>query len=244
MVGDDSQCEVRRDMTGQGKNGTLATHRTKAEAVYTFLREEILSGALEPGQRLTLAALSERLGTSMVPVREALMRLEREGLVEATPYRDIRVASMSIADMVELFGVRATLEGYAIRLAVQNEGQLIADHLEQINRSFERAAEDKDFSEVNNLNWEFHRFILDRAHNFHLRRFLEDIWSKCVRYRAGFRLIPGRDLSAVVEHDEIISAIREGTLDDVEKACRSHIEKAGLEMKSYLEAEEQKAQAR
>jgi DNA-binding GntR family transcriptional regulator len=231
-------------MASEQKSGTLAAHRTKAEAVYSFLREEILSGGLEPGKRLTLAALSERLGTSMVPVREALMRLERDGLVEATPYRDIRVAPMSISDMAELFSVRAVLEGHAIRLAVQNEGPLIADHLEQINRNFERAAKEKDFSEVNSVNWEFHRFILDRAHNFHLRRFLEDVWSKCIRYRAGFRLIPGRDIAAVTEHDEIIAAIRGGNLDDVERTCRRHIENAGREMISYLEPEENKVSSK
>lgn len=223
------------------KDSKPIRHHTKADAAYEILREEILSGALEPGERVTLAALSKRLGTSMVPVREALMRLERDGLVDATPYRDVRIASMSMTDITELFEVRAVLEGLAIRLAMQNEGQKIAEHLEQINRDFALASHEKAFSEVNALNWEFHRFVLDRAHNHHLRRQLEDIWSKCHRYRAGFRLIPGRDEAAVKEHEEIIQAVRKGLADEAEQACRRHISNAGDEMIAYLSKNQKQA---
>jgi len=215
-------------------------HRTKADLAFQFLREEILSGALEPEEKLTPAALAKRVGTSMVPIREALMRLEREGLVESMPYKGVRVAPMSIADVVELFSVRAVLEGHAVRLAGQNEGARLADHLEQINERIAYAASRKDYATLSEANWEFHRFILGRAHNFHLQRLLEDIWSKCSRYRAGFRLIAGRDEAVQHEHAAIIAAVRGGDGDEMEAACREHIRRAGEEMRLYLEAEAQR----
>lgn len=225
------------------EGGVLAKHRTKADTIHAHLREQILSGELEPEERLTLAALSQRLGTSIIPIREALTRLEREGLVEVMPYRAVRVAAMSIADISELFSVRAVLEGHAARLAAEREGERLANELEAINARFQAAAVRKDFAEVSVANWEFHRHMLDRAGNLRLGRILEDVWSQCERYRAGFRLIPGRDVSAVTEHGQIIAAIRASELDGVEAAVRLHIEKAGTEMIAYLEAEDQKAAA-
>lgn len=220
------------------QNDSAINHRTKADLVFQTLREDILSGSLEPETRLTPSELSKRLGTSMVPIREALMRLEREGLVEVESYKRTRVARMSIADLVELFSVRAVLEGHAVRLAGANEGSRLADHLEQINERIERAAGRHDYAELSDANWEFHRFILRSARNYHLVRLLEDIWTKCSRYRAGFRLIEGRDKAVKVEHDRIIAAIRGGDGAEMERQCRAHILKAGDEMRLYLEAEE------
>lgn len=213
-------------------------HRTKADLVFQTLREEILSGSLKPEARLTPSELSKRLGTSMVPIREALMRLEREGLVMVEPYKGTRVTPMSVGDLVELFSVRAVLEGHAVRLAGANEGSRLADHLEQINERIDRAANRKAYAELSDANWEFHRFIMRSARNYHLERLLEDIWAKCSRYRAGFRLIEGRDKAVKIEHDKIISAIRSGDENQMEIACRAHIERAGEEMRFYLEAEE------
>lgn len=218
-------------------------HRTKGELVYAHIREQILSGAFEPGQRLTLSSLAASLSTSMMPVREALMRLEREGLVAVAPHKDVRVAPLSLSDIEELFGVRAVLEGHALRLAAQNEGARLAEHLEQANARFQRALAAEDYGDVSSANWEFHRFVLDRANNHYLRRLLEDAWAKCLRYRAGFRLIPGRAKAAVREHREIIRAVRTGDLDLMERACRHHIETAGAEMFAYLAAEKREGAA-
>ena len=174
----------------------------------------------------------------MVPIREALMRLEREGLVEVEAYKGTRVAPMSVEDLVELFSMRAVLEGHAVRLAGANEGSRLADHLDQINHRIERAATIRDYSELSDANWEFHRFILRSARNSHLSRLLEDTWMKCSRYRAGFRLIAGREKAVKMEHDRIIAAIRAGDGAAMEDACRAHILKAGEEMRFFLEAEE------
>jgi len=213
----------------------MLKHRTKSEAVYDVLREQILSGVLLPDQRLTLNQLSTEFGVSLMPVREALMRLEREHLVDITPYKDARVAPLSLRDMRELLSVRGALEAHAITLAYEHEGVRLAEHLRQANRRFHRAIEAEDFAEANEANREFHDFIADRACNDHLRRLLDDVWSKCLRYRAGFRLVPGRGRAAAAEHEAIIAAIEAGETERMAILMRAHMDTAGREMAEVLE---------
>lgn len=213
----------------------MLKHQTKSEAAYTFLREQILSGALQPNERLTLARLSEDLGVSLMPVREALSRLARDGLVDITPYKDARVAAMSRRDVEDIFSVRAALEAHAVALAVERAGPALAEPLERINQRFAAAAEVPDFAAINDFNREFHVVILNSADNDHLKRFLEDAWLRCARYRAGFRLIPGRRTSAVAEHEAIVAAVRAGDAEGAARAARAHVEVAGRGMAEYLD---------
>lgn len=221
----------------------MLKHQTKSEAAYAFLREQILSGALQPGERLTLARLSEDLGVSLMPVREALGRLARDGLVDVTPYKDARVAAMSRRDVEDIFSVRAALEAHAMELAVRRAGADLAEPLETINARFAQAVERRDFTEINEANRAFHAVVLKAADNDHLARFLEDIWMKCARYRAGFRLIPGRSTSAVAEHAAIIVAVARGDADAAAAAARAHIDEAAAGMADYVDRITEPAEA-
>lgn len=213
----------------------MLKHQTKSEAAYAFLREQILSGALQPGERITLARLSEDLGVSLMPVREALGRLSRDGLVEVTPYKDARVAPMSRRDVEDIFSVRAALEAHAMELAVRRAGAALAEPLEAINARFAEAVAASDFAAMNDANRAFHELVLARADNDHLARFLEEIWMKCARYRAGFRLIPGRRTSAVTEHEAIIAAVVANDPASAAAAARAHIEEAAKGMAEYVD---------
>ncbi len=213
----------------------MLKHQTKSEAAYAFLREQILSGALRPNERLTLARLSEELGVSLMPVREALSRLSRDGLVDITPYKDARVTPMSRRDVEDIFSVRAALEAHAMALAVQRAGKELAEPLERINVHFAETVAAQDFAAMNDINREFHVLVLKTADNDHLTRFLEDTWLKCARYRAGFRLIPGRSTSAVAEHEAIIAAVRAGDGEGAARATHAHVEAAGREMADYVD---------
>ena len=213
----------------------MLKHQTKSEAAYAFLREQILSGALQPGERLTLARLSEDLGVSLMPVREALGRLARDGLVEITPYKDARVTPMSRRDVEDIFSVRAALEAHATELAVQRAGPGLAEPLAAINARFAAAVEAQDFAALGEVNRAFHVRLLETADNDHLTRFLEDAWLRCARYRAGFRLIPGRSTSAIAEHEAIIAAVRAGDAEAAGRAARAHVEEAGRGMADYVD---------
>jgi DNA-binding GntR family transcriptional regulator len=93
---------------------------TLADRVHQVLRERILQGAYEPGQRLNLTQLARDLQVSNTPVREAMARLERVGLVEAIPYSGPRVKRLSPAQVADLFDVRIALEELAVRLVAQS----------------------------------------------------------------------------------------------------------------------------
>ena len=88
-------------------------HLKKADIAYGYLRELIINGTFAPGQRLTLAEVSGACGMSHMPVREALLRLARDGLLESEPHKGVRVVELSLKEAKELFAVRTELEGLA-----------------------------------------------------------------------------------------------------------------------------------
>ncbi len=126
----------------------LAPYRTKAELVYAQLREQILSGGLAPGQRITLAGLAKQLQVSVMPIREAIARLEQEGLITLAPHKDTHVTDLSVRDVTQLFDIRGALEALAARLAAQNDAASCAERLVEAERRMRAAYERRDFHSI------------------------------------------------------------------------------------------------
>ena len=221
-------------------------HRTKVALAYEFLRERILSGELAPGQKLTLSSLAQLLGTSHMPVREAVLKLEQEDLVELTPHTGMRVTPLRPMDVRELFQVRAALEGLAARLACQNITNKVIAELQDKHNRFELCFRAEDFPGMADANWGFHQIILEAAGNSQLVRGLDDIWAKCFRFRAGYRLIPGRSESTVREHNAILECLRRRDEEGAARAAFQHSDQAGSDLFRTLsaaaEAEQDSAQ--
>ncbi|QQR38422.1 GntR family transcriptional regulator [Devosia rhizoryzae] len=212
------------------KQPTPILHRKKADLVYEYLREQIINGTYAPGQRMTLADLSQELGLSHMPVREALLRLEREGLLASEPHKGMRVVSLSLKDAEELFEIRCELEGLsAFRAATSGDTELVDDLL-SINGDFADAYGRHDFTAMGSANWMLHRRMLQAAGSAQLTRVLEDHWTSSARYRSGYQLIPGRAQQTIIEHDAIIAAIRDGDADAARLAARRHIQLAGSDL--------------
>lgn len=214
-------------------------HRKKAQLVYEHLREQIVNGTYPPGQRMMLAEVAAGLGLSQMPVREALLRLEQDGLLESEPHKGMRVSPVSLADAAELFEVRAELEGLATaRAANAGDPALVVD-LSAINASFARALENgPDYPAMGAANWAFHRRILAAAGNGQLTRMLEDIWTRSLRYRLGYQRIPGRARRTIAEHDAIIAGLRNGDAKTARHAAVAHIHKAGRELAETIRRED------
>ena len=214
-------------------------HRKKAELVYEHLREQIVNGTYAPGQRMMLAEVAAGLGLSQMPVREALLRLQQDGLLESEPHKGMRVSAVSLADAAELFEVRGELEGLAAsRAAASRDRALVAD-LISINMAFARALEDgPDYPSMGAANWAFHRRILKAAGNGQLARMLEDVWTRSLRYRLGYQRIPGRALRTIAEHEAIIAGLRSADPKAARQAAVAHIHQAGLELAETIRREE------
>lgn len=205
-------------------------HRKKADLVYEYLREQIINGTYAPGRRMTLADLSGELGLSHMPVREALLKLEREGLLVSEAHKGMRVVALSLKDAQEIFEIRCELEGLsAYRAATSGDIDLIVD-LVSINRDFADAFERQDFTAMGSANWMLHRRILRAANSAQLTRLLEDHWAASQRYRSGYQLIPGRARHTIAEHDAIITALNTGDPEAARDAARAHILRAGAEL--------------
>jgi DNA-binding GntR family transcriptional regulator len=197
---------------------------TKVERAYRTIRERILSGAYGPGFRLVIDSLAEELGVSALPVREAIRRLEAEGLVVFRPNAGAQVAPADPAQFEESMTVLAVLEGYATALAAPHiDGDQVAK-LREVNERMVTCMEELDTLGFGRANREFHLAIYERCPNPYLVELLKDTERRldAIR-RTVFTQIPYRGRASVEEHRELIALIESGaSFAEVEAAARQH----------------------
>ena len=198
--------------------------RTKQEHVYEAVRERILSGAYGPGFRLVIDALAREFGFSALPVREAIRRLEAEGLVVYRPNAGARVAPAEPGLFEEEMTVLALLEGYATALAAPHMDASDLMRLRETTDSMAAAAERMDPLEFGRQNRLFHHVLYERCPNQGLVDMLRDVERRldAIR-RTVFTHIPYRAAGSIAEHRELIELIERGAhADTVESAARAH----------------------
>jgi DNA-binding GntR family transcriptional regulator len=197
---------------------------TKQERVYQAIRERILSGAYSPGYRVVIDALADEFNVSALPVREAIRRLEAEGLVIFRPNAGAQVAPADPGQFIERTDVLAVLEGYATALAAPHIDEAGIANLEAINAEMVEAMERLDSVKFGRLNHDFHAFICERCPNAVLVDMLRDVTRQldAIR-RTVFVHIPYRGAASVAEHRNLIALIREGApAAKIEAAARNH----------------------
>lgn len=191
--------------------------------VYEALIERIRSGELKPGTRLREEDISKLLGVSRTPVREGLARLQARGLVEAGA-GGLAIPELNRQQIMELYAMRAMLEGAAARFAAENAsaGDIAAlTHVAELFASHKGGA--SGLAEVNRL---FHESIYQAAHNRYLARMLEDLNDSLALLPDTTFSVSGRARSARAEHQAILDAIIARKPDKAETAARRHIEMA------------------
>lgn len=197
---------------------------TKQERLYRAIRERILSGAYGPGYRVVIDALAEEFEVSALPVREAIRRLEAEGLVIYRPNAGAQVAPADPGVFLEELTVLAVLEAYATALAAPGMKKADIARLTDINESMAAAMERFDALSFGRLNQEFHTVIYEHCPNAALVDLLRDVARKldAIR-RTVFVQIPYRGSKSVAEHRELISLItRKAPASEIEAAARQH----------------------
>jgi DNA-binding GntR family transcriptional regulator len=191
---------------------------------YTLILEAVEAGTWRPGDRLVESELAERLGVSRTPVREALQRLETQGML-ARDGRSLIVASLDHNQLAELYTVRGTLEGLAARLAARHATD------EEVRVLQGMAADDRrllggDPRALSRANRRFHKQIHLSSHNRYLIQQLDLVHRTMALMATTSFAAEGRDAEGLAEHDRIVAAIAARDGDAAEAALRTHISRA------------------
>jgi len=204
---------------------------------YRTLRAMVLELELPPGAPLAETEMSERLGVSRTPVREALGRLAREGLVRQHPGRGAFVSEISIPDLVELYQMREALETHAARLAAETIDDAGRAVLSELLEAFEQEREGLERGETDSyyeLTARMDEAIVGLAGNRRLASALSEIWAQISRARRIASKSPTRLLATVDEHVSLVSAIRDGEAELAVNEIRAHVRRSLANVTSSL----------
>lgn len=211
------------------------------EQVYRLLREAIVNGRLEPGERLVESRIAAELDVSRAPVREALRKLERDGLVDRPARGGLRVARLSPAQMAELYACRAALE----RLAAQEAARGIAAGKPQSERAVEFAEEalrlefaayssGAPLPELVAATGRFHDAIVLASGNQYLLHLMSNLRDRIVQARNTSLSIPGNPSRFHEHHRKILDAIRAGDARLAGEYMEEHVRDAGERVTRFL----------
>ncbi len=211
----------------------MPTPASSQKDAYSLLIEAIDLGEVRPGDRLVESELADRFGVSRTPVREALQRLETQGLL-ARDGRSLVVAALDHDQLGELYVVRAQLEGLAARLAAQHAAP------EEVRLLRDMAGRDRELVDrpelLSRANKRFHHQIHLASHNRYLIQQLEMVHRSMVLLATTSLAAEGRGAAALDEHDAIVDAIEARDGAAAEQAIRGHISRA-FETRLRLDAE-------
>lgn len=207
------------------------------EEVYRVLRRMILSGELREEGQLVERRLARQLGVSRTPVREALRKLEAEGLVERAPYRGLVVADLKSEDVEEMFHIREVLEGLAARLAATRRTKAHVRALRSLATRMEKAREQEDVETFGRLHLRFHNAFAQAAGSPRLYGLLSGLQEYLSVAAMGYQYV-GRTQQACEEHRALVERIAEGEADQAEAAARAHIRHSKEALLAVLRAAE------
>ncbi|WP_121066235.1 GntR family transcriptional regulator [Chachezhania antarctica] len=217
------------------------TRPLQGETAYDRLRDEIRSGRLRPGARLTETEIAERLSVSRTPVREAIRRLESEGLVDHQARAGAVVRKLDYSEIMELYEMRAVLESTAARLAARAASEVEIRDLRDINAQM--GVSEGDPQALARLNRQFHQSLLHASRNRFLLKSMGSVDTTMMILGPTSLESPDRAREAVAEHDEIIAALAARDEATAEAAMRRHMEGAQSERLRMLRRDDDGEQA-
>lgn len=197
-------------------------HRRVADKVCDRLRERIVGGELAPGDRIDPSEVAESLGVSRTPVREALLQLEAQGLIERLPYRGVVVTGIDLAEAEDIAALRIHVETFAARIAVPRLRPEDLDRMRDANEKLARAMADPTAAQnsFGPFNCAFHQALYQAGGSKTLSRMTNDLSSQAERIRMHFDVRRG---NAVAEHERILTACVAGDAEEAVAATRDHL---------------------
>ncbi|OPY68944.1 MAG: putative HTH-type transcriptional regulator YdfH [Syntrophorhabdaceae bacterium PtaU1.Bin034] len=208
---------------GSSENRKRKKKRLLREQVYNGIKDSIISGEFEPGRRLIEEKLAEDMKTSRTPVREAIQKLEKEGLIYRLPRGGFAVKGVSEEEVEEVFNLRSLLEGYAANLASTRIQEHEIKALEDIVNMQEALLQNMNADEFIRLDGEFHDTLYKAARNNRLYALLGDLRDYMYRYRVIILRFGRKDRYAVQDHKEMLDSIKAKNGREVEKLVKKHI---------------------
>lgn len=205
----------------EASSGKRKLARTPApEMIQDSLRSEILRGSLEAGQQLTQEDLARRFETSRIPVREALKKLESEGLVTYYPNRGAVVSAPTLAEIVEMFDIRVALECRALRIAIPHISDIEIDQAREVLRQYDA---EQDPERWGAMNWEFHSMLYRPCDRPKLLSLINANYGNVGRFtRTRVSRAAGRDRPQE-QHYQLLELVTEQRADEAAKLLEDHI---------------------
>lgn len=204
----------------------LDSYKPLRELVFEAIRQAIIDGTLEPGQRLMETQLAEELGVSRTPVREAIRKLELANFVVMIPRRGAYVADISLKDISEVFEIRGALEALAAELAAERASEEEIEQLERLLVEIGKSIEKRDVEALVALDTEFHDLLYRASRNERLEQLLSQLREHIQRFRTETLSHPARMKVALEEHRQIVEALAARDGDLARQLAAEHIESA------------------
>ncbi|GLC83199.1 GntR family transcriptional regulator [Lacrimispora brassicae] len=208
------------------------------DVVFNTLRQAILKGELAPGERLMEIQLAERLGVSRTPIREAIRKLELEGLVLMVPRKGAEVAKISEKSLRDVLEVRRSLEELAIELACQRMSQEAIEELEKKQEEFKSAVENGSAMDIAETDEAYHDVIYKGTCNDRLVQMINNLREQMYRYRLEYIKDEDKRQILLLEHDNILRAVRQRKVQEAKEAMREHIDNQEITVSKNIKEQE------
>jgi DNA-binding GntR family transcriptional regulator len=211
----------------------IKSEKTIRRKIYEHLREQLLSGEIQPHQHLIEARIAQNIGTSRTPVREALHSLELEGLIESIPRVGYVVNPISGEEVEEICEIRAAVEGLAARWAMEKGHQKLVEELERNISLSEDKVSKRDVRAFVDMDAQFHEIISKFSGSKRLLELAQTLRRHMLRYRMQSIYSVDNVLRAIDGHKGILRAIERVNLEEVNKAIRHHMEQSKKDILRY-----------
>ncbi|MBN1277920.1 MAG: GntR family transcriptional regulator [Deltaproteobacteria bacterium] len=202
---------------------SLPARKPLGQIVYEKLKQAVVKGALESGSRIIESQVAESLSISRTPVREAMHKLEREGLLRQSPTGGYFVVGLSRMDIEETFGIRSVLESYAARLAAIKHRKEELMPLQNKISEYQECLEREQIEDLPRINTEFHDLLYGLSYSPRLIKMINDLKDYIYRYREVILKIEDMAMKSNEDHRRMLALIKIRDADGVERIVREHI---------------------
>ena len=209
------------------------------DVVFNTLRQAILTGELKPGERLMEIHLANKLGVSRTPIREAIRKLELEGLVTMIPRRGAEVAQITEKSMNDVLEVRKAMDSLCTELACERISEEEIEALKAASENFAEATKTKDIRKVAQADVEFHDIILKATGNMRLVQLVNNLAEQMYRYRFEYLKDVSRYSSLTEEHRVIFESIKNRNKETAVAAAELHIDNQAKAIINQIRLERQ-----